>query len=450
MGGESSSAIRGSLLQEGRCDNARPLPGRNQSQMKVAFIHHAFPRVHNTFTVNEIVELLRRGVDVSIFSLGRSPDVLRNDNIYSCGIATRTYYCEDFPTDDLSVPHTCEPYMHRFRAPAPSRLRSLLNGKWPARPTIRFSFAAVANRLIDDRYDIIHGAFGNTPATAALVLSEMTGIPWTFETHAYDLFVDFPFAASKFTKASIVFTESNYHRAFLEDKLKAPPGKVEVMHLSPDRLMLDEIEPLPRRDNLVVSVCRLHPIKGLNHALRAIAQIRDEFPTVEYVIVGEGPLDSDLRREAVRLGIHERVRFAGSMTNGEACTLVRQAAVFLLPSVIWQDGDRDGTPTAIAEAMQLEVPVISSNISGIPELVEDGVTGILTPPGSVDDIALALRRLLNDRALRIAMGRAGRQKVLAEFDVERNAEKLLTSWEAVLRRPSHSEHRSSKRGAPVG
>jgi colanic acid/amylovoran biosynthesis glycosyltransferase len=401
--------------------------------MKIAFIHHAFPRLHNTFTVNEIVELLRRRVDVSVFSLSKSPDTLKNDNIAEYGLPSRTFYFEDFPTGDLSVPPSCEPFMSRFRPPSPGRLRSLLTGHWPSRPKNRFSFAAVAAKLIDDRYDMLHGAFGNTPATAAMILSEITGIPFTFETHAYDLFVDFPFPEAKFAKASRIFTISKYHRAFLENELKAPPGKVEILHLSPDRLMMEGLQQAAARDDLIVSVCRLHPIKGLSYALQAVARARNDFPTLEYVIVGDGPLEADLRAEAIQLGIDDCVRFAGGMTNVEACKLIRQAAVFLLPSVIASNGDRDGMPTAIAEAMQLEVPVVSSDISAIPELVADGITGILTPPGQVDDIARALSRLLNDRALRAQMGRAGKQKILAEFDVVRNMDQLLTTWETIIR-----------------
>lgn len=400
--------------------------------MRVAFIHHAFPRLHNTFTVNEIVELLRRGVDVSIYSLSRSPDALRNSNIDQNGLPSRTVYFEDFPKGDLSVPRSCEPYMSRFCEPRASRLRRLLTGTLWSRQRVRFSFAAVARRLSERRYDIIHGAFGNTPATAALVLSEMTGIPFTFETHAYDLFVDFPFAGAKLTKAARVYTESKYHRAFLEQELMAPPGKVEILHLSPDLLTIEQIVKGPQRENLIVSVCRLHPIKGLTYGLQAVARIRDEFPNVEYVIIGDGDFRRELQAEAVRLGISDCVRFEGSMANEEACKVIRQAAVFLLPSVITRDGDRDGTPTAIAEAMQMEVPVISSTISGIPELVGDGTTGILTTPGNVEEIAQGLRLLLRDRKLRAHMGRAAREKVLTEFNVERNTDQLMASWNRIL------------------
>src|SRR5262249_17857899 len=117
--------------------------------MKVAFIHHAFPRIHNTFTVNEIVELLRRAVDVSLFSLGTFTEALKNDNSGEYGLPSRTFYFEDFPADDFSVPPSCEPFMNGFRLPARGRLRSLLTGQWLSRPKNRFSFAAVAKKLRD-------------------------------------------------------------------------------------------------------------------------------------------------------------------------------------------------------------------------------------------------------------------------------------------------------------
>jgi len=274
---------------------------------------------------------------------------------------------------------------------------------------------------------VIHGTFGNGPATAAMVLSELSGIPFTFETHAYDLFVNFPFAKEKIEKASVIQTESGYHREFLET-CGAPREKVKIIHLSPNRQMLDELPPVRRRDDLVVSICRLHPIKGLVHALRAVARVTRVFPGLEYAIVGTGPLQQELLAESRRLGIERHVRFTGGMSNEDACALLREAAVFLLPSVVAPDGDRDGTPTAIAEAMQLEVPVISSRLSGIPELVEDGVTGLLTAPGDVDQLSAALTRLLGDAESRRAMGRAGRQKVLQEFNVDLSAGALLACW----------------------
>jgi glycosyltransferase involved in cell wall biosynthesis len=330
-----------------------------------------------------------------------------------------------------ATPAWCLEHIASLAPPVPPRWRRLLRGEWRSQARPLLPLASVADRLAEEGVELIHGAFGNGPATAAMVLSDLSGIPFTFETHAYDLFVNFPFADEKIARASLIVTESAYHQRFLEE-CGAPPGKVRIIHLSPNGQMLDAIPAASRRDALVVSICRLHPIKGLVHALRAVAKVRNAVPDLEYVIVGTGPLRSSLIEEVRRLDLERTVRFAGAMTNAMACALLREATVFLLPSVIAPDGDRDGTPTAIAEAMQLEVPVISSRISGIPELVESGVTGLLTDPGDVEHLADALTLLLTNPDMSRAMGRAGRAKVLREFNADTNAAALAASWRGVL------------------
>jgi glycosyltransferase involved in cell wall biosynthesis len=401
--------------------------------LKVAFVLHTFPRLHNTFILNEIVGLLRLGVDVSILSLNRPSDAVVNDDVARLGLPDRTIYFDSFPDDRVAVPCSCEPFMAPFRRLSPARWRLLLHGQLKRPPRRFYPFEAVAERLVRDGYDLIHGGFGNRPATAAMILSEISGIPFTFETHAYDLFVDFPFAEAKIRRAGAVVTESQYHRAYLQQTHHAPLRKVRVIHLSPNRQMLEGLPDVERLPNAIVSVCRLHPIKGLSYGLQAVAKLKEEFPGLTYTIVGGGGLKGALKAEARRMRIHDIVRFVDDVSNEAACRIVRRSSVFLLPSVIAPDGDRDGTPTAIAEAMLLELPVVSSRISGIPELVDDGITGILTPAADVDEIAAALRRLLCDAELRLWMGRAGRLKVLEQFNIDRNAAALLDCWTDVLR-----------------
>ena len=392
--------------------------------MKVAIVVQAFPITH-TFILNEVVALLRQGVDVSILAIKRSRQPIVHQDIHRYDLASRALQMNAFPAS-ADTPVQWREHVASLAPPAGPRWRRILAGALgPPHPTL--PLGAVAQHLVREGVDVIHGTFGNGPATAAMVLSELSGIPFTFETHAYDLFVNFPFAKEKIEKASVIQTESGYHREFLET-CGAPREKVKIIHLSPNRQMLDELPPVRRRDDLVVSICRLHPIKGLVHALRAVARVTRVFPGLEYAIVGTGPLQQELLAESRRLGIERHVRFTGGMSNEDACALLREAAVFLLPSVVAPDGDRDGTPTAIAEAMQLEVPVISSRLSGIPELVEDGVTGLLTAPGDVDQLSAALTRLLGDAESRRAMGRAGRQKVLQEFNVDLSAGALLACW----------------------
>ena len=400
--------------------------------MKVAFVLPAFPVLHNTFTLNEIVGLIRHGVDVSILSMSRPRDTLLNADVTKYGLLDRTRYFDTFGPERTDVPADCEPFMRYFRPKAPSRWRLLLHGSLRAPRRKVYPFNAVARHLAGEGFDVIHGAFGNRPATAALVLSRLSGIPFTFETHAYDLFVDFPFAQEKIAGASAIFTICQHHRRYLVDACGAPDEKVHVVHVSPNTPMLAAAPASGRCEGLIVSACRLDPIKGLTHALQAVAQVRRQCPSVRYEIVGDGPLRGDLMAEAHRLQIDDIVSFTGNVTNEEVCARIRRASVFILPSVVAPDGNRDGTPTAIAEAMQLEVPVVSSALSGIPELVEDGVTGILTAPGDVDALVSALHRLLADEPLRVRMGRAGREKVVREFNVDRNVAAVRACWAAVL------------------
>ena len=407
--------------------------------MKVAFVLPAFPVLHNTFTLNEIVGLIRHGVDVSILSLNRPRDNggLLNADVARYDLLRRTRFFDTFAGSGPDVPDTCDPWMRHFQPRTPPWWRMLLHGSLRApRPKV-YPFAAVAQWLVEEKYDVIHGAFGNRPATAALVLSTISGIPFTFEVHAYDLFVDFPFSRAKLDRASAVFTISQYNRRYLMETCGAPDGKVHVVRVSPNTPMLAGARAAARQEGLVVSACRLDPIKGLVYALQAMARIRAQRPRLRYEIIGDGPLRGELMAEARRLRIEDIVTFVGNVTNEDVCSRMRRAAVFLLPSVVAADGNRDGTPTAIAEAMQLEIPIVSSALSGIPELVEDEVTGILTKPGDVTAIATALDRLLQDESLRTRMGRAGKEKVVRECNVDTNVAAVRACWEEIVAgRPS--------------
>lgn len=383
--------------------------------MKIAFVTHIFPRLHNTFILNEIVELINQGMDVSVFSLDRSPETIINEDVSKYDLLSKTFYFDDFSAEDPSTLNGFSQYMAPFE-----------------RKEIFCRFGSAARKLKTERFDVIHAAFGNRPATVSMILSELSGIPFTFEAHAYDLFVDFPFAKQKIEKVSAIATESNYNRDFLIQALSAPEDKVHIVHLSPNKKMLDAFDKVAQCDDLIVSACRLHPIKGLGYALQAVKRVLNDFPSLKYVIIGSGVLKENLVREAIELGLSNVVHFVDDVKNEEVCKLVQQATVFLLPSVIAPNGDRDGTPTAISEAMYLGVPVVSSKVSGIPELVDDGVNGLLAEPANVGQIAEALRTLLSDRALRQQMGQRGKEKIEREFNIHKNTEKLVELWRNIV------------------
>ncbi|MCB0359345.1 MAG: glycosyltransferase, partial [Bdellovibrionales bacterium] len=315
-----------------------------------------------------------------------------------------------------------------FPVATPETIDPLLPLAEPLKEQIAF-LPAVAQDIQAKGFDFVHGILGNGPANAAMLISILTGIPFSFESHAFDLFVHFPDAAAKLAQCAFVQTESDYNRRYLIEECGAEPDKVEVIRLAPDIPMLSSIPENPRIPGMVVSACRLHAIKGLQYGLEAFSRVHQKMPETSYVIIGDGPERPKLERFAEILGIQSAVKFAGDLPNETAAAIMSQASVFLLPCVLAKNGDRDGTPTALAEAQFLKTPVVSSKFSAIPELVEDGVTGILTEPGNVSEIADALSALLADAPLRVSMGEAGRKKIVNEFNIQASTAHLVSLWE---------------------
>ncbi len=164
------------------------------------------------------------------------------------------------------------------------------------------------------------------------------------------------------------------------------------------------------------------------------------------VIVGDGPLTNELAHKVKELKLEANVTFLGTVDNELALELVAQATIFLLPCVIGVDGDRDGIPTALIEAMYLSTPVVSSSISGIPELIDDGINGYLTQPGDAEALAEKLDRLLDDPALRKRMGHKAHEKVEHGFYEDSSSMILLRRWKEVVANASEEKGRGCTGG----
>ena len=427
--------------------------------MKVAFVVEHYPRLYHTFIRHEIAGLVERGARVSVFSLFRDPMSLRTD-LRAPEVAHSVTYVEDHVGGRY-------PFLARAALRRESRLarlghgvhrvveRALFDGAGASEKYktdlrwVSHGLDAVASMIASGGFDVIHAGFGNKSATAAMLLSRATGVPFTFETHAYDLYVDFKFADEKIREARRIFTISHYNREHLVREYQCPAEKIEVVRVPFNKAQCDSQASVERDPELVVSVGRLHPIKGFAYALEAMKSIVGRRP-VRYVIVGGGPLDKELRRRIRQLGLEEHIEMRGDASNAEALALVNRAAVFLLPSVIGANGDRDGVPTSLLEAMYLGTPVVSSRVSGIPELVENGISGFLVDPKDVAGIAHSVERLLDDEALRSAMGRAARERVRTGFYREDSAETLLRCWQAERVRESDGDRRPAYRSRVAG
>jgi glycosyltransferase involved in cell wall biosynthesis len=366
--------------------------------------------------LNEIIELIKRGFEVSIFSLNRSNEKIINEDIIKYKLMANVHFFDEYNKYN-KIKNTLQKIFKRKTEPF-NEYSSVLNNK------ILNSLNGLANHLIEQDFDYIHAGLGNRPATAAMILSDSTGIPFTFECHAYDLFVDFPFAKDKLNKARKVFTISNYNKKYLIDKFDCQPSKIIVKRVAFNKEYCDKIENL-EEDNTIVSVCRLHEIKGLEYALEAIKIVSKKRKGIKYIIIGDGPQKDFLIEKIKSLEIIEDVILLGNIPNEKALEYIKRAKISLLPSVIAQNGDRDGIPTTLIESMYLQTPVITSNVSGIPELVEDGISGLLTSPKNILDIVDKINLLLNDEGLYLSIKQKSKEKIMKEFNIESNMEKMI-------------------------
>ncbi|MBK8161335.1 MAG: glycosyltransferase [Rhodospirillaceae bacterium] len=174
--------------------------------------------------------------------------------------------------------------------------------------------------------------------------------------------------------------------------------------------------------------------KGYSYSLRALALLRARRPDLSFMlnIVGDGPLRSEIEAEVSALDLHDVVHFHGSLAHSDALALLDKAAIFILPSITSKSGDMEGIPVSLMEAMARSVPVISTRHSGIPELVEDGISGLLTPERDVPALAAAVERLIDQQQLRAEYGHAGRRKVVAQFNRRSLGMRLSDLYRALM------------------
>lgn len=291
--------------------------------------------------------------------------------------------------------------------------------------------------------DHVHAHFANQPATAAWVVHRLTGLPYSFTAHANDLFAGPALLEEKLREAAFVAVISEYNRGYLEERLPGA-GRIEIVHCGVD---LREL-PLAERTRAERLLCvgRLVETKGQADLLHAFAAVSGDHPELSLDLVGEGP-DLEALRALVRtLGLDGRVRFRGVLPSDQVRAEMAACDVFVLAARPHPSGRMDGIPVALMEAMATGAPTVSTRLSGIPELVVDGVTGLLVEPGSPDELADALRRLVEDGALRARLAAAARAHVERHFDLDTEAGRL-----AELVRAAHAPRASSAlEGAETG
>jgi glycosyltransferase involved in cell wall biosynthesis len=413
----------------------------------IGYIPKGYPRVSETFITNEILQLERLGLGLHLFPLKRPEGHARQSNVHEVR-AQVNYLPEKIVLSlPLLLPVHLALALRRPRAYAKA-LHYTLSRCLRQRSTSTLRRFFQAGFLVGwtlrkaPRIQHFHAHFCHGPATVAMFVKWLTGTSFSFTAHAKDLYLtEKDILRDKMREAEFVLTCTAHNRDYLE----ATGGDLTRVHLVYHGLDLsrfqrgatDQIVPLAAyadgtRVPLILSVGRLVAKKGFDTLVRSCAMLRDRGLRFRCMIYGDGEQREALQELVQSLGLEGMVELPGAVLQDDLVEIYRQATLFALPCQILENGDRDGLPNVLVEAMAMEIPVVSTDVSGVPELVEDGRNGFLVPPRSPERLADRMQALLADPALRREFAAAGRHRVLAEFSLEANTRRILQLFNATL------------------
>ena len=277
-----------------------------------------------------------------------------------------------------------------------------------------------------DGVQLLHASWGNGPATAAWIASRLTGIPFSFTGRANDIYPQDGILPLKARDALFIRTNNRANGVYLRGF--CPQDQQDKVHVVYNGLTLGR-HPLSLAPFMpeyrLLSIGRFVPKKGFADLLTAVARLRRENVPVRLTLVGDGRLRGALKRQCRRLGISDIVDMPGFLPHDRVQALMRSHDIFIMPSVQTENGDRDGIPNVIMEALSSRMPVVATDVCGIGEVIHDGETGLLVPQRDPRALAEGVRRLLADREAALRMAGHGRDLVLHMFDSEANTRQLL-------------------------
>lgn len=411
--------------------SARPPSAPAAAGQRIAYILSMFPALSETFILREILELRRRGVEIRIHSLKPCSDAIVHPEAKTLVAEGRVQYASPargllrFAGLALRHPRRVWGAMADFRRSFTGSGLSLAKS---------FTSMALAADLIPalraQGITHIHAPWATYPSTAAWFCSRLAGFSFSFTARAHDLFLEDHGLAVKLREARFTQTITEYNRSLIRRRFPDPePKPLHVIHSALD-LGDFNARRAPVQPSLILSIGRMVEMKGFPDLIDACALMRDQGISFQCLIIGRGPLRQALQRRIEMRELQHWVRIEDPMPQAGIRRLLSQASCFVLPCVTAADGDQDGIPNVLMEAMAARVPVVSCPTSGVPELVQHGRTGLLAEARNPHSLAFQVRKLLHDPELGLRLAEAGRLKVEDEFNIRKNAARLADLFPA--------------------
>ena len=384
-----------------------------------AYLFERFPSFGQTFCYREVAELDRQGITPPIFSIRNPKDEPPQE--WDPRIIERVHYVpeeKELLNDVRSA--------SKKRKLTPEIVAAL--DDWGRRTDFLRLYQAVyvGLRLQELGVRHVHAHFAGMAARTAFWIHRFFPMTFSFTSHANDIFAPrhFEIGLDKLVDvARVIVTETDYAAQFLRERF---PQRADSVHRIYNGLDLAEFERADFSSSppLIIAVGRLIAKKGFAELIRACALLAERGKLFRCEIIGEGPLENELRAQIAQLNLQNRFVLSGAKPQREVRQHLAAASVFVLPSVLDPEGGMDNLPTVIMEAMAAGLPVISTNIAGIPEMVVQNETGFLVQPADPIALAKAIEDVIDDRLLAQRLGEAGHQRAQELFSIEKNVREL--------------------------
>jgi glycosyltransferase involved in cell wall biosynthesis len=408
--------MRGStdLRRLGKLSSGAVARSANRRKVDLVVLANGFPRLSETFVLHELLDLERRGLRLRIVALKRPEETVQHEALRNLR-APVEYLGDGTPWSRRLAVRTAHAALLLRRG------TSYLDGLADVVRAPDFSRAALggaavlAHRLLRLGSPPLYVHFAHKPGTYGRFAARLAGVPYALSVHAKDVWLTPPEELSaKAREATTVLTCTEEVRSYVNELTDGATRVHRIYHGVEVPGSRPNVE--GDRTPVILAVARLVEKKGLETLIRAAALLRLRGADFRVRIAGEGPEWARLQRLVHELGVADRVVFLGPLIEPEVRSEYRGAAVFALPCRVLENGDRDGLPNAVVEAMAHGLPVASTTLAGVREAVVDGECGLLVPPGDEFGLADALQRLLSDGALRSRLGVQARRRVVSRFE----------------------------------
>ena len=396
-------------------------------QCRIGYIVSRFPKISETFILDEILDLKRRGLEIEIFSLLKEQESkVHHDaaalmpNVHYAAWRSKDFWAAQFHW--LSQ----KPSLY-FRSWWKAVRGNLCSLTFLLRALFIVPAAAYFALLLKERkIDRVHAHWATHPALAAYIIHQLTGIRYSVTAHAHDIYVNKSMLKEKLSSSDFIVTISQYNATLLTEYASELAGKIHVIHCGIDPEVFTPAAISPDRGNpfTILCIASLNDYKGHRFLIDACANLKQHGITFRCLLAGEGPERRSIEAQISRLGLQGYVELLGWQKREEIYRLMRQANVMVLPSIVTENGKQEGIPVALMEAMAMEVPVVATTISGLAELVDHGTNGLLVPEKNSGALAAALYLIFKERDASVEMAKAGRAKVLTDFNLHLNAGRL--------------------------